>query len=269
MGECSIPARREIAVSFVRLSDADGASAPSVSTFLATPRTQPGGVLSGEVRLRGGDAGVTIDRICLGLVTSPYAAHEAGSHHTIEEFSQAQVSGPAVLRPGEERVIAFQAAIPWLTPISEIGGRHLPGMALGVRTEVAIAAIVGRSDLDLVAVKPAPSQSRVLQAFARLGFPFKSAVLQPSREEDPHHGPPFLQKIKFYPPGHHAGVVHEIDVTFVPSSSDLVVELEADQHTGHRPHAERFQLSHAEALRTDWPSEIDRWLVTCSGRARR
>ncbi|MEV0831361.1 sporulation protein [Nonomuraea rubra] len=55
------------------------------------------------------------------------------------------------------KVIAFQAAIPWRTPISEIGGRQLPGMALGVRTEVTIAAIVGRSDLDLVAVKPAPS----------------------------------------------------------------------------------------------------------------
>ncbi|MFB4271509.1 sporulation protein [Nonomuraea sp. GTA35] len=253
----------------MRLSDADGASAPSVTTVLATPRTQPGGVLSGEVRLKGGDAGASIDRICLGLVTSPYAAYEVGGQRTVEEFSQAQVSGPAVLRPGEEKAIAFQAAIPWGTPISEIGGRHLAGMALGVRTEVAMATIVGRSDLDLVAVKPAPSQSRVLQAFARLGFPFKSAVLQPSRGEDPHHGPPFLQKIKFYPPGHHTGVVHEVEVTFVPSSSEFVVELDADQPTGHRARAGRFRMSHEEALRTDWPSEIDRWLVTRPGRAGR
>ncbi|MFC6365052.1 sporulation protein [Nonomuraea thailandensis] len=254
----------------MRLSDADGASAPSVTTVLATPRTQPGGVLCGEVRLKGGDAGVAIDQICLGLVTSPYAAHEADGHRTNEELSQAQVSGPAVLRPGEEKVITFQAAIPWRTPISEIGGRHLPGMALGVRTEVAIATIVGRSDLELVAVKPAPSQSRVLQAFARLGFPFKSAVLQPSRGEDPPHGPPpFLQKIAFYCPGHHAGVVHEVDVTFVPSSSDLVVELQADQPPGRPTHIGRFRMSHEEALRTDWPSEIDRWLMTRPGRAGR
>ncbi|MEU8359792.1 sporulation protein [Nonomuraea sp. NPDC048882] len=256
-------------MAFVRLSDAGGASAPSVSTILATPRTQPGGVLSGEVRLRGGDAGVTIDRICLGLVTSPYAAHEAGSHHTIEEFSQAQVSGHAVLRPGEEKVIAFQAAIPWWTPLSEIGGRHLPGMALGVRTEVAIATIVGSSDLDLVTVKPAPSQSRVLQAFARLGFPFKSAVLQSSSGKDPLHGPQLLQKIKFHPPSHHAGVVHEVGVTFVPSSCDLVVELQGEHSRCQRPHTERFQMTHEEALHTDWPSEIDRWLVTRPGRGGR
>lgn len=254
---------------FMRLSDAGGASAPSMVTFLATPRTQPGGVLSGEVRLTGGDADLAIDRIGLGLVASLHPAHEAGGHQKIEELSQTQISGPVVLGPGEERTIAFQAAVPWGTPISEIGGRHLPGMALGVRTEVTIAATVGRSDLDMVAVRPAPSESRVLQAFARLGFPFKSAVLQASRGEDTHHGLPFLQKIKFYPPGDHAGVMHEVDVTFVPNASELVVELKADQATGHRAHAERFRMSHEEALRTDWPSEIDRWLVTRPGRGSR
>ncbi|MFB4279508.1 sporulation protein [Nonomuraea sp. MTCD27] len=255
----------------MRLSDAGGASAPSVFTFLATPRTQPGGVLSGEVRLKGGDVDVAIDRIGLGLglIASPWPAREGGGHHPTEEFSQVQVSGPVVLRPGEERAIAFRAAVPWGTPISEIGGRHLPGMALGVRTEVAIATNVGRSDLDRVAVWPAPSESRVLQAFARLGCPFKSAVLQASREADAHHGLPFLQKIKFYPPDHHAGAVHEVDVTFVPSSSELVVVLEADQLASRRTHAERFQMSHEEALHTDWPSEIDRWLVTRPGRGAR
>ncbi|NRQ37672.1 sporulation protein [Nonomuraea sp. NN258] len=247
----------------MRLTDADGASASSVTTTLATPRTQPGGVLSGEVRLTGGDAGVAIDRIGLGLVTSP---HEAGGRHPFEEFSRAQVSGPVALRPGAEEVIAFQVAVPWGTPVSEIGGRHLAGMALGVRTEVEIGAVVRRSDPDLVAVRPVPSQLRVLQAFARLGFPVDSAVLRPSGEPD---GLSFLQKIKFYPPDLHAGVVHEVDVTFAPSSSGLVVVLEADQQAGHGPRAERFVMSHEEALRTDWPSEIDRWLVSRPGRGAR
>ncbi|TYB50948.1 hypothetical protein FXF51_54805 [Nonomuraea sp. PA05] len=253
----------------MRLSDAGGASAPCVTTVLATPRTQPGGVLCGEVRLKGGDADVAIDRIRLGLVTSPYVAHEAGGHHPNEEFSQAPVSGAVVLRQGEEKAIAFRAAIPWGTPISEIGGRHLAGMALGVRTEVVIATIEGRSDLDLVAVSPAPAQSRVLQAFARLGFPLTSADLRARREDDPHHGLPFLQKIKFYPPDHHAGVVHEVEVTFVPSSSEFVMELEVDRPSGRHVHAGRYRMSHEEALRTDWPSEIDRWLVTRPGRAGR
>ncbi|MEV4172752.1 sporulation protein [Nonomuraea sp. NPDC049709] len=75
----------------------------------------------------------------------------------------------------------IQVDVPWETPISEIGGRHLNGMALGVRTEAATATAVGKSGLVLVAVRPSPSQQHVQQAFARLGFPFKSAALQAGR----------------------------------------------------------------------------------------
>ncbi|MFC4015636.1 sporulation protein [Nonomuraea purpurea] len=96
----------------VQMPDADGASAPSIATFLATPRTQPGGVLSGEVRLKGGDADALIDRIGLGLAASTRPVRENGDHSPREEFSQVQISGAVILRPGKEEAIAISTWSP-------------------------------------------------------------------------------------------------------------------------------------------------------------
>ncbi|GAA3668609.1 sporulation protein [Nonomuraea antimicrobica] len=242
---------------FKRLRDAFGAGAPSIVVILNTPRTQPGGMLSGEARLKGGEFDAALDRIGLGLITFPGPALTEG-----EEFAQTRISGPLVVRQGEERAFEFQVAVPWETPISEIGGRHLPGMALGVRAEVATTTVVDQADPDLVAVRPLPSQSRVLQAFARLGFPFKAAALQTGGPDSGHRELPFHQKIEFFPPSHHTGIVHGIELAFVPSFDGLDVVLEADQLGGRLSSgAQRFRLTHEEALRTDWPSVIDRWLA--------
>ncbi|MGN9837216.1 sporulation protein [Nonomuraea sp. H19] len=66
------------------------------------------------------------------------------------------MSGPSVLRQGEERTIEFQVAVPWETPISEIGGRHLADMMLGVRTEVTVAMAVDKV-LSPPRISPEPS----------------------------------------------------------------------------------------------------------------
>ncbi|MFG1704267.1 sporulation protein [Nonomuraea sp. M3C6] len=256
---------------FKRMLSAFGAGAPSIGTFLATARTQPGGTLSGEVRLKGGAFDAEIEQIGLGLVARLEPAREGAEQRGVEEFSRAQITGPATLCQGEERTIEFQIAVPWETPISEIGGRRMTGLALGVRTEVASARAVDKGALDMVGVRPVPSQLRVLQAFPELGFHFKSAVLQAGRLAGVRQALPFYQEIEFYPPSRHAGAVHEIELAFVASSAGLEVILEADKHTGRYASGVatgRFQLSHAEALRTDWPSEVDRWLARLAHHAR-
>ncbi|MEV0615360.1 sporulation protein [Nonomuraea sp. NPDC050404] len=181
----------------------------------------------------------------------------------MEEFSRVQVSGPATLRRGAERVLEFQVEVPWETPISEIGGRRLSGLALGVRTEVAGGTALDRGDPVMVTVKPLPSQLRVLRAFAQLGFPFKSTALKEGRLNGARQDLPFYQEIEFYPPMHQAGPVHEVELVFVPDPDGLDVVLKADQHTdrGSSDAVGRFRMSHEEVLRTDWPSEVDRWLV--------
>ncbi|MEO3870431.1 sporulation protein [Nonomuraea sp. B12E4] len=248
---------------FKRMLGALGVGGPSVDTVLATPRTQPGGTLAGEVRLKGGDFDAQIEHITLGLVARVEMEHGDGEGSGVGEFTRSQVSGPFTLREGEERAIAFQIPVPWETPISEIGGQHLDGMALGVRTELAVAKAVDKGDLDMVGVEPLPSQLRILQSFLQLGFHFKAADLELGHLYGVHQELPFYQEIEFYPAAQYAGGVGEIEVTFVAGPAGLEVILEADKRSGRYSGDAigRFQVSHEDALRTDWPSEIDRWMT--------
>ncbi|GGK81414.1 hypothetical protein Sme01_63260 [Sphaerisporangium melleum] len=248
---------------FKRMLGAFGVGAPSVDTVLADPRVRPGGPLDGEVRLKGGDFDAEIEHITLGLVARVELEHGDGENTGIGEFTRVQVSGPFTLRKGEDRVIGFQVPVPWEAPISEIGGEHLAGMELGVRTELAIAKAVDKGDLDMVAVEPLPSQLRVLQAFLDLGFRFRSADLEVGYVHGARQELPFYQEIEFYPPPRYAGLTGEVELTFVTSAEGLEVILEADQRGHFSGDAiGRFHVGHEEALGTDWPGEIDRWLGT-------
>ncbi|MEU4227607.1 sporulation protein [Nonomuraea sp. NPDC026600] len=248
---------------FKRMLGAFGVGAPSVDTVLSTSRIQPGGMLAGEVRLKGGDFDAEIEHITLGLVARVEIEHGDGEHGGLGEFSRAQVSGPFTLRQGENRSLDFQIPVPWETPISEIDGRQLTGMALGVRTELAIAKAIDKGDLDMIAVEPLPSQLRILQAFLQLGFHFKSADLEAGRLYGVHQDLPFYQEIEFYPPAQHAGVLGEVEVTFVAGPAGLEVILEADKRAGRYSGDAigRFNVSHDDALRTDWAGELNRWLA--------
>ncbi|GGO13468.1 hypothetical protein GCM10010116_27140 [Microbispora rosea subsp. aerata] len=248
---------------FKRMLGALGVGAPSVDTVLSTPRVRPGGVLTGEVRLSGGDFDAEIEDITLGLVAAVEIEHGDIEGAGVGEFFRSRVSGPFTLRKGENRNIPFQMPVPWETPISEIDGQHLTGMALGVRTEVAIAKAVDKGDLDPVAVEPLPSQHRILESFLQLGFTFKSADLEAGQLYGVRQELPFFQEIEFYPPPRHAGVVGEVELTFVADPAGLEVILEADKRAGRYSSDAigRFRVSHEDAMHMDWPGEIDRWLT--------
>ncbi|MEV1179488.1 sporulation protein [Nonomuraea sp. NPDC049784] len=248
---------------FKRMLGAFGVGAPSVDTVLSTPRTQPGGTLRGEVRLEGGDFDAEIEHITLGLVARVEIEHGDGEHGGLGEFARLQVSGPFTLRQREERIVGFELPVPWEAPISEIGGQPLTGMAVGVRTELAIAKAVDKGDLDMVAIEPLPSQLRILEAFLGLGFGFRSADLEAGHLYGVHQQLPFYQEIEFYPSGRYAGLVGEVEVTFVADPAGLEVVLEADKRTGRFSSGDaigRFHVSHQDALGTDWEAELGRWL---------
>ncbi|MEV0618718.1 sporulation protein [Nonomuraea sp. NPDC050404] len=252
---------------FKRMLGAFGVGAPSVDTVLSTPRTRPGGTLAGEVRLKGGDFDAEIEHVTLGLVARVEIEHGDGEGAGLSQFGSARVSGPFKLGKGEERTIDFQIPVPWEAPISEISGRPLTGMAVGVRTELAIAKAVDKGDLDMVAVEPLPSQLRILESFLQLGFAFKSADLEAGRLYGVQQELPFYQEIEFYPTGHYAGRVGEVEVTFVADPAGLAVVLEADKRSGRYSSNDaigRFHVSHEDALHTDWAGELGRWLDSLS-----
>ncbi|MGH3916863.1 MAG: sporulation protein [Pseudonocardiaceae bacterium] len=245
---------------FKKILGALGVGGPSVDTVLANPLTRPGADLTGEVRLTGGKHEMGIERIALSLVTHIHTEHGAQA----VEFHGGVVAERFLLQAGEDKVVPFVLTLPWEAPITEIYGQHLPGMNLGVRTELSVAKAVDKGDLDPVSVQPLPTQQRVLEAFSQLGFRFTKADLERGHIYGLHQQLPFYQEIEFFPPAQFAGQINEVELTFVTSPSELVVVLEADKRGGFFSSGQdvfgRIHVTHAQAMMTDWAAELTGWL---------
>lgn len=242
---------------FKKMLRALGVGGPSVDTVLSGGRVVPGGVVSGEVRMQGGEDDADIDYVALSLVTR---VERSDDSQGVVEFDRHVVAGRFVLRAGQAHTVPFQFEIPWETPVT-IG--H--GSAVGVRTELAVAKAVDKGDLDPLRVEPLPSQAAVLGAFERMGFQFRAADLELGRIHGVTQHLPFFQEIEYYPPAQLARGVSQVELTFITDPQGLVVVLEADKRGGlfteGRDVYGRFQVSHAEAERTDWTARIGDWLT--------
>ncbi|WP_410652970.1 sporulation protein [Amycolatopsis sp. cmx-4-54] len=250
---------------FKRMLSAFGVGGPSVDTVLDSPHAVPGEVITGQVRIQGGSSDAQIEEILLSLVTRVEVEHGDHERAGTAEFLRVSAGRKVKVTAGQLTTVPFQLALPWETPISAVGGRELPGMVVGVRTELVIAGAPDKGDLDPVLVGPLESQDRVLEAFGELGFSFRSADVEAGRLHGVRQELGFFQEIEFFPPSRYAGRVSQVELTFVASPDDLVVVLEADRRGGmFRSGGDsfgRFHVSHEEALRTDWAAAIDGWLA--------
>lgn len=235
-----------------------------MDTVLDSPSARAGEVLGGRVSIQGGSSDVVIDQVMLSLVTRVEVERAGGEAGAIGEFHRMVVGREVRVAAGQALDIPFQLALPWETPVTAVGDASLPGMTVGVRTELVIKGAPDKGDLDPVAVRPLPSQNAVLEAFGELGATFRSADV----EAGVLHGVPqqlgFYQEIEFFPPARFAGRLGQIELTFVATQHDLWVVLEADKRGGlFRQGGDtfgRFHLSHEDAERADWTAMIGQWL---------
>jgi sporulation-control protein len=245
---------------FKKLSAMFGGGA-SVDTVLATPQTQPGGVLQGEVRISGGSAELNVDRVELELVAKVEVEGQASGgdeYNSLLAFQRLHLGHRFTLQAGAFQAIPFEIVVPWETPLTQVNGYPLHGMQLGVRTELDLAGALDKGDLDPIQVSPLPAQARLLDAFSRLGFQFKGADL----ERGTLHGSrlPFFQEIEFYPGHQYAGAVNELEVTFISAPDSMDVLLELDKRggfitSGHDAY-NRFTVQYAGAEELNW----EQWL---------
>ncbi|MGN9894901.1 sporulation protein [Micromonospora sp. L31] len=255
---------------FKKMLSAFGVGGPSVDTVLANPNTRPGLTLDGQVDLVGGDAPANIEQITVGLVTRVEIESGDTEYAGIMEFQRMAVSGPLQLAPKQQLSIPFQLPVPWEAPITDVYGQRLRGMTMGLRTELAIARAVDKSDLDQVNIHPLPVHERILEAFQRLGFRFKHADLERGHLRGTQQTLPFYQEIEFFAAPQYAQAVTEVELTFVTSPHGVEVILECDKRggflsAGHDAFG-RYTVSHADADRVDWAQVVDGWLRETTSR---
>jgi sporulation-control protein len=255
---------------FKRLLSAFGVGGPSVDTVLDSPHATPGEVITGQVRIQGGSNDVEIGQVVLSLVTRVEIEHGDHESSRTAEFHRVVVAQGVQVAAGRPLAVPFSLSIPWETPITAVGSTHLHGMTVGVRTELVIAGAPDKGDLDPISVHPLPSQDRVLDAFGELGFQFRKADVEAGHL----HGVPqelgFYQEIEFFPPAQFAGVVNQVELTFVANPHELYVVLEADKRGGMFSSGSdafgHFALSHQEAQDADWTAIVGQWLSEVASR---
>ena len=249
---------------FKKMLSALGVGGPSVDTVLANPNTRPGLALDGQVNLRGGDAPANIEQITLALVTRVEMEGGETEYAGAMEFYRLPVSGAVQLAARQELSIPFQLPVPWETPITDVYGQRLRGMAMGLRTELAVARAVDKSDLDQVAVHPLPVHEKILEAFAGLGFQFKSADLERGHLYGVQQTLPFYQEIEFFAAPQYAHAIREVELTFVTNQHAVDVIIECDKRGGMfsagQDRVGRYVAEHASADHVDWRQQVEAWL---------
>ncbi|MFD5217139.1 sporulation protein [Streptomyces tendae] len=253
---------------FKRLLGSLGVGGPTVDTVLDPGAARPGGTLSGRVRLAGGTSDHDVEHVVLELVARVETGNgEHGDGEGVVVFGRHTVGGAFRLAAGEETSLPFAVTLPWETPATELYGRPL-GIALGVRTELAVAGARDKSDLDPLAVAPLPAQEAVLEALGGLGFGFRSADLQYGRIGGTGQRLPFHQEIELTPPPRYAHQADEIELTFLAVPGALEVVLEADKRggpftdgRGGHDALSRFTVPHeGPAGPHDWSALVDGWI---------
>ncbi|MFG2755590.1 sporulation protein [Streptomyces wuyuanensis] len=248
---------------FRRLLGPAGAEGPAVDTVLTPGAVPPGGSLTGEVRVEGGDSDFDIDHITLEFVTRVGTGTGDGEHEGDTVFERCTVGGGFRLDRGVRRVVPFAVTVPWETPVTELHGQAL-GVVLGVRTELVVAGARDRGDLDLLAVRPLPVQEAVLEAFGQLGFGFRSAAIEYGHIGGTGGLLPFHQAIELGPPPRYADTVDEVEVAFLAGPGGMEVVLEAGRRGGPfgggHDAPTRFTVAHEEAGDTDWNTRVGTWL---------
>ncbi|MFM9493625.1 sporulation protein [Streptomyces galilaeus] len=248
---------------FKRLLGSLGVGGPTVDTVLDPGAVRPGGGLSGQVHLKGGDADFDIEHISLELVARVEAEHEEGESEGVSLFERFVVGGGFRLAAGEVRSVPFSVTLPWETPITELYGQAL-GIILGVRTELAVAGAKDKGDLDQLTVGPLPVQEAILEALGQLGFGFKSADLEYGQIRGTGQQLPFYQEIELTPAPQYAHQVNEIELTFLATPGGMEVILEADKRGGlfseGHDTVTRFTVSHDGIEYQDWNALVDGWI---------
>ncbi len=203
---------------FRKLLSSIGVGGATVDTRLNAESLVPGELVSGEIRIVGGDDTQEFNRIYLSVTTS-YKHEDSTYEHALAQYDV--VRKPFTVGSKENRSIPFSFTLPYATPLS------LGRARVYLRTGLDVSGALDPSDTDEIRVVPHPLQQAVLDAAANLGFRLYQVENEYNpRKGDPH---PFVQQLEFRPQGRYARRVEELELVFKLGEDVLYVMVELDR----------------------------------------
>lgn len=149
---------------FKKLLASVGIGSASVDLEVANSRVELGGILEGQVHIKGGNIEQEIDQIYINLVLSSKYKHGDETRTISRTLATTNVGGKQLLKPGQEELFPVKFQIPIDVPISK--GRTKYHLQTGLDIQQAIDP----SDHDVITVVPNQSLQLFFDALDILGF---------------------------------------------------------------------------------------------------
>jgi sporulation-control protein len=194
--------------SFLRAFGVGGAS---IDAVLDTDRVQPGGPLTGTLRISGGDASQVAKKATLELVARVEKKMGDDEYQSDEVIAGVQLPGPIQL--GRDHSLPFRMDLPVHTPVTSLGGRNF----VWLRSGLDVPWAMDPSDKDALQVYPNPPQANVLQAMETLGFRLYKVDID---ARSSWFGRKWVQEFEFKPAGYGRARYDEVEVVFEGQRGD-------------------------------------------------
>lgn len=210
---------------FDKLMAAVGIGSARVDTLLERDAAEAGGVLKGEVLIKGGEVSQDLDALVLDLASEAIKEVDDKKVRIGHAWASTEVCGAMTIGPGEEHRVPFEVRLPLLSPLSV--GRQHPKTWVATRADIAMA--LDPRDKDPLRILPGTVHRATFEAMERLGFVMTGAPLELSRK-NPATG--CLQEFEFKPsPGSRFGHLDEAEIAFLPASRGAGLDLLVQRDT--------------------------------------
>jgi sporulation-control protein len=207
---------------FKKMFDSVGVGGAKVDTILHTTTVAQGGVISGIVRMTGGQVEQEIEGIELYVMANVWSEDSEGNDYEhAEALYKYTVPVHFNIQKGAVHDAPFSFNFPYEAPFTTHDSK------VWIETNLDIDDAVDARDKDYVTVIPSPLASVTLQAAEALGFKLKEAYAY----ED-HYDECVYQTLEFKP-GPHFSHLDEIELTFVqedPNCLDVYMQVDRKTH---------------------------------------
>jgi sporulation-control protein len=182
-----------------------GVGGPSINAVLDTDRVQPGGPVTGQLHVQGGDHGQTATKATIELVARVTRKY-GDSETTVDEvIARTDIPGPIPL--GGAISAPFRLDLPPYTPVTSLGGQNFVWLRSGLDMPWA----VDPGDTDRLQVFPTQAQQNVIDAMGQLGFRIYKVDIEPRSN---WFGRAWVQEFEFKPAHHGRTKFDEIEIVF-------------------------------------------------------
>ncbi|GHC78828.1 hypothetical protein GCM10007079_16440 [Nocardiopsis terrae] len=225
---------------FKRMLASVGIGSATVETTLDNETVQPGGTVTGTLKVTGGKVAQTLEGISVGLranVEKEYEYEDSEGETQSGEYTidvvvaeQTLTDEEMELEPEQEFELSFEMTVPMEAPITSIGGTHVLDN-VGLNTRLHVDKALDRKDVDPLLIEPLPAQAAVLQALDALGFVLRSVDLEKGEIPGTRQKLPFYQELEYSTAGQYEGL-ESLELTFLTDDDGVDVVLELDKKPG-------------------------------------